>query len=128
MPPADVEALASELAGGVVEPAEEQRCAGQVAERLDAAVEVGFEVLLGDWVSAQRPQREHVFAHQPEVFAGLAEVGLLSGEHRIVSGGGFGGWGLVGGCGRFSAGAMGPAGRRHGSSPRWRGEAQETGA
>jgi hypothetical protein len=54
---------------GIVEPAEEQRRVRQVAERLGPAVQVRLEVLLGDRVTAQRPEREHVFTHEPEEVA-----------------------------------------------------------
>ena len=145
MPPAHVEPLARELAalparaGRIVQPAEEQGRVRQVAERFGPPVQVGLQVLLGHGVAAQRPEREHVLAHQPEELPRLAGIFTLPNEDRIGAGaglrglvsGGQDGIGAVGaglrGLGRGGQDRIGrrvllrPAGRGHESSPRWRG-------
>ena len=68
---------------GIVEPAEEQRRVRQVAERLRPAAQIRLEVFLGDRVTAQRPQREHVFTHEPEEVAGAAQVSLFGAEDGV---------------------------------------------
>ncbi len=64
----------------VIETAEEQRRVRQVLERLRAPVQVGFQVLLGDRVTAHRAQRQHVRAHQAEELPGLAQMVALGGQ------------------------------------------------
>ena len=54
---------------GIVETAEEQRGVGDVFQGFGPVVQLGLEVLLGDRVPAHGPQREHIFAHQPEELA-----------------------------------------------------------
>ena len=104
VPPADVEAVAGSpagrriqpfarfgllslftpyAAGGVVEPAEEERGVGDIAQNLRPAVEVCLEVLLGDGVAAHRAEREDVLPHEPQVLAGLAEVVAFGGENGV---------------------------------------------
>ncbi len=83
VPPSDVEPVPGVLTGLVVDPAEEQRRVRQVAERLDAPVQVGLEVLLGYRVAAQRAEGQHVLAHQPEELPGLGQVRPLGRQHRV---------------------------------------------
>ena len=131
VPPAHVEPLPRELAAGawvrrIVQPAEEQRRVRQVAERLHPPVQVGFQVLLGDGVAAQGPEREHVLAHQPEEPPRLAEIFTFPNENRIgasVPGTRGPGSGGRGGIGRRVW--LNPAGRGHGASPRGRKGRQE---
>ena len=93
-PPGAVSCLAARLplalsfftpnaAGGVVEPAEEERCVGDIAQNLRPAVEVCLEVLLGDGVAPHRAQREDVLPHEPQVLAGLTEVVAFGGENGV---------------------------------------------
>ena len=50
---ADLPARAGRRVGAIVEPAEEQRRAGQVLEGLGPVVQLGLKVLLGERVAAQ---------------------------------------------------------------------------
>ncbi len=96
------------LNGGarVIKPPKEQWYAGDVAQGLRPAVQVGLEVFLRYRIPRHRAQPQHVLAHQPQELAGAAEVVALGGEHRV---------GLVAGR---RGGVTGPAGRGHASSPR----------
>jgi len=71
---------------GVVEAAEEQGGVGDVFQGFGPVVQLRLEVLLGDRVSAQGPQRQHVLTHQPEELAGAPELVALPGEDGVAAG------------------------------------------
>ena len=87
VPAADVKAVPRDAVvglpssrSGIVETAEEQRGVGDVFEGFGPVVEVGLEVLLGDRVPAHGPQREDVFAHQPEELARASQLVAFGGQ------------------------------------------------
>ena len=71
---------------GIVETAEEQRGVRDVFQGFGPVVQLGLEVLLGDRVPAHRPQRQHVFAHQPEELARAPQLVALGGQDRVTAG------------------------------------------
>ena len=83
----DVATADVEMLGGrarVVEAAEEQRGARNVLERLRPPVQIGLQVFLGNRVTAERPERKRVLAHEAEEFARRAQMGPFGCQDRIA--------------------------------------------
>ena len=71
---------------GVVETAEEEGGIGDVFQGFGPVVQVGLEIFLGDRVPAHGPQREDVFAHQPQELARAPQLVALSGQDGVTAG------------------------------------------